>query len=932
MVMEITKKHSVSARRYYVLYTVLFIVLALLVYVHFIVNGKSFIYCDVNQGGDGLVQHFNAFVYYGKYLREIIKSVLIEHQLQIPMWDLSIGYGQDIITTLSYYVIGDPFSFLSVFCPTAKAEYAYCFLILLRIYLSGVTFSVYCRYRKKDSWYTLIGAFIYAFSYYTLSIAVLHPYFMLPVIYLPLLLMGADKVLKKEGDRLFIIMVAIAGISNFYFFFMLCILVIIYVIFRYLQLFGRIRIGELSIWFIHFLLDAILGVGMAAILLLPSIINILSSSRIAVENYVPLTYELKYYLNLIPSFINGGGSYYAHMGYTALGLIAVAILFMRRKERKTYQYLCAGFILLAVFLIVPFCGHFFNGMSYVTNRWIWALAFLVAYITVTILPLLETLSGREWMTLFIVAGIISSLIVGLYVIRTEKNMWAVYGLAVTLLILYVIIHLGKQQYLMPVCVLLTIGAISVNALYIYSPTEGNYLKNFTNMGSSYKMLTKDAPEYILKKIDDDSVYRFDTMGFNTGDVKRNSAIELNMYGTAYYFSSTNGTISKFISDMYLNSVLENSFNNLDRRSWLDAIAAVKYFVIPDGQEKLLPYGYNQKVIENGKNAVYTSENALPFGFTSSVIIGQDEFDTMDVVEKQQALLQGIVLDGAGYSGSDETINFDGVSVVPEVTKTNGVEFEEGAFIVKESGGTVTLLFDGLDNSELYLIWEGLKYQGINPVSLYDEAVLNKMSSYEKNTLKRNYQYWQEPVSAGITASAEGSESETTIYTWKNPYYCGHHNFLCNMGYSENARNSVTLKFDQVGVYSFDSMKIVNQPMDKFDLYCSELQKDVLENIEIGTNTISGEISLKEDKALCLPVPYSQGWSAEIDGENAELLRADDMFMGLMLPAGTHQIELRYTSPYLKEGGIISIVSWLMFVCLVMRNKREQKYENMASEK
>ena len=31
-----------------------------------------------------------------------------EHQPSLPMWDLHIGYGSDILTTLHYYVIGDP--------------------------------------------------------------------------------------------------------------------------------------------------------------------------------------------------------------------------------------------------------------------------------------------------------------------------------------------------------------------------------------------------------------------------------------------------------------------------------------------------------------------------------------------------------------------------------------------------------------------------------------------------------------------------------------------------------------------------------------------------------------------------------------------------------------------------------------------------------
>ena len=44
-----TIKNNVSTQRYYSIYTVLFAILAILVYSYYIINGKSFVYCDVNQ-------------------------------------------------------------------------------------------------------------------------------------------------------------------------------------------------------------------------------------------------------------------------------------------------------------------------------------------------------------------------------------------------------------------------------------------------------------------------------------------------------------------------------------------------------------------------------------------------------------------------------------------------------------------------------------------------------------------------------------------------------------------------------------------------------------------------------------------------------------------------------------------------------------------
>ena len=45
-----------------------------------------------------------------------------------------------------------------------------------------------------------------------------HPYFSNPMIYLPLVLMGIDKIYKREKPWLFIWATAVSAMSNFYFF------------------------------------------------------------------------------------------------------------------------------------------------------------------------------------------------------------------------------------------------------------------------------------------------------------------------------------------------------------------------------------------------------------------------------------------------------------------------------------------------------------------------------------------------------------------------------------------------------------------------------------------------------------------------------------------------------------------------------------------
>ena len=97
---------------FYILYTIVFAAISLFIYSCFYFNGKSLIWSH-----DGVPQHINALAYYGKYLRNVLQTLVTEHKLSLPMWDMHIGYGSDILTTLHYYAIGDPLTLLSVFVP-----------------------------------------------------------------------------------------------------------------------------------------------------------------------------------------------------------------------------------------------------------------------------------------------------------------------------------------------------------------------------------------------------------------------------------------------------------------------------------------------------------------------------------------------------------------------------------------------------------------------------------------------------------------------------------------------------------------------------------------------------------------------------------------------------------------------------------------------
>ena len=80
------------------------------------------------------------------------------------------------------------------------------------------------------------------------------------------------------------------------------------------------------------------------------------------------------------------------------------------------------------------------------------------------------------------------------------------------------------------------------------------------------------------------------------------------------------------------------------------------------------------------------------------------------------------------------------------------------------------------------------------------------------------------------------------------------------------------------------------------------------------------------------VPYEPGWTATVDGEEVALaetfdpsattVRLTDAVIAFPLSAGTHTVTLRYRTPGLTLGCIISAISLLAFGGLLYLRRKE----------
>lgn len=912
---KLDKKRNID---FYLLYTLVFLAVALALYLKFFANGKSLVWSH-----DGVPQHLNSLAYYGKYLRKVLHTLFIEHKLSLPLWDMHIGYGSDILTTLHYYVIGDPLTLLSVFVPASKTEALYAFLIFLRIYLAGIAFSRYSFYHKNSKQAAFMGTMIYIFAGWTIYAAMKHPYFSNPMIYLPLILLGIDKIYKKQKPYVFIWSVSLAGLSNFYFFYMLGIFMVLYAIFRYFDLFADRSIKNIGKWLGVFAVYSVIAVLIAAVILLPVILPVFGTDRFKAENYVPLFYDRIYYEKYLGCLIGENMIQWGVAGYTAVSLAGVFVLFSKKKK---YTALKAGFVLLNVFLLLPYAGHVLNGLSYVSNRWIWAYGMLIAYIFVKIYPELFALTLTEKRKVFVMLLIYCILALLPEAARTQRNLMAMVLLSLST---FTVLSFGniftRERNLTVMVAGFLIAGILFNMHYQYS-YEKDYLSEFTDSGEALEKLETGVDRAVLST-DDPSVYRYDQMDTNSSE---NSSMQMGTNSTAYYFSVASSSIANFFDEMYLNTPWEQHYNNLDGRTILDRLASVKYFVVKKGKESDLPYGYSRlsgEAEKNGKTYLaYADEDALPLGYTYDSWISREDYDKMTVTEKQQALLQGVVLDDSSLPETETHFNDREVSYYTSEGK--GCRLKNGKVVVTQENAQLKLVFKGEENAETYLITEGLDYEGLSPREMISDKKWSKMTTYEQNKLleeNSNWRYWKESQKASIQIGGRFLKKTIQIFTDKYNAYSGKHNFLCNTGYSEKGRHTITLTFENTGVYSFDSLKIYCQPMTEIDSQTSKLGEEVLTDVKIGNNEINGKISLSDTKALVLSIPYSEGWTAYVDGEETELKEANTMYMALELPKGDHEIHLVYWTPYLRTGLCLTCIGVLCYIVLVLINRKKKRF-------
>lgn len=226
--------------------------------------------CGVFPFGDQCILHIDMYHQYCPFFMELHEK-LTEGGSLFYSWNL--GLGSDFLAHYAYY-LASPLNWLLVLWSKAYVIEFMTLTIWVKIGLCGLFFFWFLKERftltDKDGKYikaTAIPALVFATAY-ALSGSVATYYWnvmwMDCIALAPLVVMGLERLIKKNKPALYYVSLSVAIISNFYMGYILCVFLVLYYVLLFLeQKEGRIR-GMLSFgWY------SLLAGGTGAILIIP---------------------------------------------------------------------------------------------------------------------------------------------------------------------------------------------------------------------------------------------------------------------------------------------------------------------------------------------------------------------------------------------------------------------------------------------------------------------------------------------------------------------------------------------------------------------------------------------------------------------------------------------------------------------------------------
>lgn len=844
----------------YILYSVIFGMYAA---VHLFVmykDGRIAFNCT-----DGQMQFLPAL----KYIRQLIIdwAMSLTHGVRytFPMYEWTLAMGDDTIATLNYYGLGNPLYLFSALVSESYLPYFFNFLLYFQIYLGGIAFIALADAHDsgKSAYSYAVGALVYSLSGFTYQ-SYLYYNFAHAMILIPLMLLGTHRSLAGKKKGMLCTAVFLFALCGFYFLYIGSISVAVYAIYMLIK--DRVKTKEAVFKIKDLIAEYIIGIGGASFLFVPAVIGYLNSNRVKILDirfFGSLTEIGSFFTNLIfPSY----DGFSQVLSISAIGVFTLIwIIFSKGNLNKKIMILLMLFC--ANFLPVSFI---MSGGSYY-NRWQIVLIIYAAYLTVMFWDEIENLSLIQK-----AASVAFLLCLGLYGKKMSILDHQRFGIAIrscviivgmAILVLPFFTKIKREKFGRS----LMFAIIAMTVIWGWRHLAYDRVLSEIYERETIAELIKDGEEDFYR-IENERTAQEPFTAMNLG-------FDQGFYGLSGYFSILNSNYTRALREWNVNESDDYHTYGLYKRAVLESLSATKYLVLKNEVNMKVPYGYAViNETDDGAWVLCENKNVLPLAYTYKKVFDEDRYSEMNGFEKQQVMMQAAAVED--YHGN---INVSS-DYVDHIRKNlyNITEIRDAAISANEvfvqRGGMIKLSASLKRDCENYLILR--KGNCRFDVAFSDNKYPNDMVAalYDDGTV-------------GVS-----------------------------LGYADwNPVEELTLTFREEGAFNIDDLELCYYDFSGYEENIKELKGGV-ESVQVYANKIKSKVNVEYGSIVCIAAPYSEGWSAFVDGATANIYKMNDMFMGIEVQKGVHEIELSYVTPGIELGGGISALSLLISILYLIRRK------------
>lgn len=878
---------------------------------------------------DSLNQHIQVFGRFHEYL-----VTFLTNPSQFGTWDWTLSNGTDWYNAFSYYILGDPLGYLMIFFNDHHTILGYEIIVFLRFILAGISVA-YCatKFGIKRNWLSvvIVSYLCTLFGIYGLLNQSL---FLNALIYLPVLLVAVEKYFTSGEFKLLTVLVALTIASNFYWGIILAEIIAIYAVITYVFNYFKTDKHPVKTWTL-LVGTVILGIGLASIVLVPMVVYLLTSPRngSGLKELFSL-YPIEYYLKLLTlpfglMGVNQPSSFWLQGTASAINTVGFFGIIIRRRQNKML------FIILLItigLLVFPGAAVLLTIGNTPTNRWMMIIYLLTALSGTFLLHERAFLTKGERYQMAWVLGI--GTLVYLYLSQVNQiDSSQVIGYLCTLTIVAIFMLLPKLDHVNERWLKIGIigGTFFTVIMQLYFPMQkGNALKLLSQHRVYQIVKEPTGLEHLFSPALTARTEFANGIRTKSNDMFINTFLT-NAHGTGLYLSTANPSMIDFSQKMALISGRTvNPLRNLDNRFILTNYFGANQIVSSAGNKTANLPGL-KKVATSGHLNLYQNKYAFPILWIANGDYNQKYFNQANPVEKENLLAADKVAVIDGQKIKPPMVGLEPLQAKIEFKQAIGdkLNHKKVHYQVKKISNPEQEMIINVRNVHSKLQLKLPKSEGKGELLLYLSNLeyipptIDQMRTQKQSFRKIQQQYLYRNDGYMLTTSGGNRKVDfEQLSTSSGAFYQLRKDGVINLGIMKKMPSQVTLSFNKVGTYKL-KVKVykqnINQPIIK---QLNSIDKQKISSLSFSYQGISGIIPKKHSNWIASNIPYSSGWSAKVGDEVVKVQRINGDFLGIKVnQAASKVIKLKYQTPGLRIGTLISVISFIILIFLDRKNLR-----------